>query len=107
VPLRRYNLALALLCVFASPSGAAVSPEDAARLGITLTPMGANPLGNADGSIPPWTGGMGTAPGHTASRRPDSFAGDKPLFSIDATNLSRYSARLPEGAKALFAKFPG
>lgn len=37
---------------------AAVSPDEAATLGTTLTPLGAEMAGNADGSIPAWTGGL-------------------------------------------------
>ncbi len=33
---------------------AAVLPEEAARLGRDLTPLGAEMAGNADGSIPAW-----------------------------------------------------
>jgi len=36
---------------------AAVSPEEAARLGKDLTPLGAERAGNADGSIPEWDPG--------------------------------------------------
>ena len=87
-----------------SPAHAAVAPADAARLGTTLTPMGAERAGNADGSIPAWTGGM-TAAAQGAGPRPDPFAAERPLFSITASNLPRYADRLPEGAKALFAKY--
>ncbi|MGA3802352.1 DUF1329 domain-containing protein, partial [Pseudomonas fluorescens] len=37
---------------------AAVSPEEAAKLGSTLTPVGAEKAGNADGMIPAWSGGL-------------------------------------------------
>ncbi|MGH8347084.1 MAG: DUF1329 domain-containing protein, partial [Pseudomonas sp.] len=37
---------------------AAVPPDEAAQLGKTLTPVGAQQAGNADGSIPAWTGGL-------------------------------------------------
>jgi len=37
---------------------AAVSPEEAAKLGTSLTPLGAEKAGNASGSIPAWTGGI-------------------------------------------------
>lgn len=48
-------LALSLL---AANVMAAVSPQEAAKLGTTLTPVGAEKAGNADGSIPAWTGGI-------------------------------------------------
>ncbi len=50
-------LAFSLL---ASSVMAAVSPEEAAKLGTSLTPLGAEKAGNADGSIPEWTGGLKT-----------------------------------------------
>src|SRR4249920_3192977 len=87
---------------------AAVSVEEAQQLNTNLTPMGAERAGNAQGTIPAWTGGYTTpVQGYQQGRpRPDPFSGEKPLFSITAANVSTYAARLPEGAKALFAKFP-
>ena len=41
---------------------AKVSPEQAAKLGNELTPVGAIRAGNSDGSIPEWTGGMTKPP---------------------------------------------
>src|SRR5258708_39347390 len=87
---------------------AAVSSEEAQQLNANLTRMGAERAGNAQGTIPAWTGGYTTPiQDYQQGRpRPDPFSGEKPLFSITATNLSTYAAKLPEGAKALFAKFP-
>ena len=48
-------LALSLL---ATSVMAAVSPDEAAKLGSTLTPVGAEMAGNASGTIPAWTGGL-------------------------------------------------
>ena len=46
-------------CLLAAPALAKISAEEAARLGgEELTPMGAERAGNADGSIPAWTGGL-------------------------------------------------
>ena len=39
----------------------AVSESEAAKLGDTLTPMGAEKAGNG-GAIPEWTGGLTTSP---------------------------------------------
>jgi hypothetical protein len=39
-------------------------------------------------------------------QRPDPFSAEKPLFAITRANLATYADKLPEGAKALFAKFP-
>ncbi|MCR3764408.1 DUF1329 domain-containing protein, partial [Pseudomonas aeruginosa] len=41
---------------------AKVDEVQAARLDQDLTPLGAERAGNADGSIPPWTGGITQAP---------------------------------------------
>jgi hypothetical protein len=87
---------------------AAVSEQEALLLKSRLTPTGAERAGNADGSIPPWTGGYTqTAAGYQKSDpRRDPFAADKPLFSISAANYRDYADRLPEGAKRLFEKYP-
>ncbi|HVJ55504.1 MAG TPA: DUF1329 domain-containing protein [Aliidongia sp.] len=88
---------------------AEAAPEDAAqRLGGPLTPLGAERAGNADGSIPAWTGGYVTAPdGYVQGQpRPDPFAADQKLFSITAANYRQYADKLPEGQRALFEKFP-
>ena len=42
------------LSLLATGVMAAVSADEAAKLGTTLTPMGAEKAGNADGSIGPW-----------------------------------------------------
>jgi Protein of unknown function (DUF1329) len=104
VSVRRCDFFVMLMLGFVSPGHAAVPPAEAARLGTTLTPMGAERAGNTDGSIPTWTGGTRTA-ALGAGPRPDPFAAERPLFSITASNLPRYAVRLPEGAKALFAKY--
>jgi hypothetical protein len=85
---------------------------DAADIGVSqksiLTPIGAERAGNIAGSIPPWTGGYTTiAPGYVPGAvRPDPFAEEKPLFSITSRNYRDYADGLPEGAKALFQKYP-
>jgi hypothetical protein len=98
-------LMVATLAGTAAP--ASVSNQDAAELKSRLTPVGAERGGNADGTIPAWTGGVTAAPGYVSGApRPDPFADDKPLFSITARNFHDYEDKLPEGAKALFAKYP-
>ncbi|MDL2424646.1 DUF1329 domain-containing protein, partial [Pseudomonas sp. BAgro211] len=37
---------------------AAISADEAARLGTSLTPLGGEMAANAQGSIPAWTGGL-------------------------------------------------
>ncbi|WP_372876070.1 DUF1329 domain-containing protein [Pseudomonas sp.] len=87
---------------------AAVSPEEAAKLGTTLTPVGAEMAGNADGSIPAWTGGLpknaGTA--DAAGFLADPFADEQPLFTITAANAEQYKDKLTPGQQALFKRYP-
>jgi len=93
-------------------SWAAVSPQEAARLGADLTPMGAEKAGNTDGTIPEWTGGLKSAavagfPDYrTGEHHPDPYANDKPLFTITPANLSQYAAKLTEGHKKLLQTYP-
>lgn len=90
---------------------AAVSPQEAARLGADLTPLGGEKAGNADGSIPAWDGGIkaiadaAVSGYHLTDHHPDPYASDKPLFTITAANLAQYAARLTEGHKALFKAY--
>ncbi|UVE19575.1 DUF1329 domain-containing protein [Pseudomonas sp. LS44] len=103
-------IAAGLLAAHAGVLHAAVSATEAQKLGTTLTSFGAEKAGNADGSIPEYTGGLTTAPaGFDASTgiRPDPFASEKPLFSIDAKNMDQYAAKLSEGAKSLLKNQPG
>ena len=97
-----------LLALAQAVAHAAVSDREASRLQSSLTPVGAERAGNALGTIPAWTGGYTTvAPGYREGEpRPDPFAAEKPLFSITAHNFEKYSDRLPDGAKWLFAKYP-
>jgi hypothetical protein len=98
-------LAATLIAVAAH---AAVTAEEAARLKSTLTPFGAEKAGNADGSIPAWTGGYTTpiAGFKNGGRRGDPFAGEKPLYSITAENMAQHAAKLSEGTQALLKKYP-
>jgi hypothetical protein len=74
-------LAAACACV-ALPTWAAISSQEAEKLGAELTPLGAEKAGNADGSIPAWTGGIKSpadagVPGYkTGQHHPDPFASD-------------------------------
>ncbi len=101
------RLGLAAILGIATIAVAGVTAEQAARLGGELTPMGAEKAGNAAGTIPAWSGGLtsaaqaGAAGFKSGGHHPDPFAGDKPLYKIDATNMSRYAANLTAGHKAL------
>lgn len=82
------------LSLLASSVMAAVSADEAAKLGTTLTPLGAEMAGNADGTIPAWTGGLPKNAGTVDARGflQDPFASEKPLFVITAENVEQYMA---------------
>ncbi|MCL4809798.1 MAG: DUF1329 domain-containing protein, partial [Thermoanaerobaculia bacterium] len=110
--MRRNALTLLLTLTVATllAAGAAAQPsaQDIAKLGTTLTPLGGEKAGNADGSIPAWDGGLTKAP---AGWKPgkhyvDPFAAEKPLFTITAQNAAQYAARLSEGHKAMLKAYP-
>lgn len=107
------NMAL-LLCMGLLSAGAAcakVPAAEADKLGKELTCTGAIRAGNADGSIPPFTGKiLGVPPGVKFTRsvgqfQPDIYAHEKPLFEITAANMAQYGDKLSEGQKALLGKF--
>lgn len=87
---------------------AKVSETEAAKLGAELTPVGAVKTGNADGSIPAWTGGITEPPaGYSkGDHHPDPFADDKVLFTITAKNYQEYAEFLSDGQKELFKAYP-
>ncbi|MNO56086.1 hypothetical protein D3C76_465930 [compost metagenome] len=87
---------------------AAVSPQEAGQLGTTLTPLGAQKEGNADGSIPAWTGGLPKNAAKVAADGflEDPFAGEKPLFVITAANAAQYKDKLSNGQMAMFKRYP-
>ncbi len=76
---------------------AAVSEQEAAKLGKELTPVGAERAANKDGSIPEWKGGVAKGKLKLGDARSDPFAADKPLFSIDASNVDKYKEKLSAG----------
>lgn len=102
-------LAASIVLFFAGTALGAVTAEEAKKLGTSLTSVGAEIEGNKDGSIPPYTGGLSTPPANfdkSSGVRPDPFADEKPLFSIDAKNMGQYADKLSEGVKALMQKYP-
>lgn len=103
------SAAIGAIGVLASvPTAAGVGQEEAARLGRDLTPMGAERAGNADGSIPEWTGGIThPPPGYrVGDYHPDPFADDPVLFTITAENSEKHRTFLSPGQLALFAAYP-
>ncbi|WP_194789915.1 DUF1329 domain-containing protein [Pseudomonas sp. UFMG81] len=86
---------------------AAVSADEAAKLGASLTPMGAEKAGNADGSIGPWeplskSAGSADAKGFLS----DPYGSEKPLLTITAQNADQYKDKLSPGQLAMLKRYP-
>ena len=92
----------------ASGARAGVSEEEAERLGGDLTPVGAERAGNAEGTIPPWAGGITEPPPgyEEGSWHVDPYPRDTVRFTIGAANLEEHAPRLSEGQKALLRAHP-
>ena len=97
----------ALLALAPAALLAGVAPEQAARLGQDLTPMGAERAGNAAGTIPAWTGGITEAPAgyKPGQHHPDPFAADAVLFTITKDNAAQYKDQLTAGHLALLQAY--
>ena len=98
--------------VTAQPAMASLRlPDTAAEAqgaGPGLTPTGAIRAGNADGTIPAWTGGLvGERSNKPIRFRPDPFAAERPLFSITAQNVDRYADHLAAGTMAMIRTMRG
>ncbi|SEI51502.1 DUF1329 domain-containing protein [Pseudomonas sp. NFACC07-1] len=90
---------------------AGVSAEESAKLGQSLTVFGAEKAGNADGSIPAYTGGLPVStnpPGFKkdSGKWVNPFAEEKPLYSITGKNAAQYADKLSEASKALLERYP-
>lgn len=86
---------------------AQLAAGDLAKLGTTLTPLGAEKAANAAGTIPAWDGGLTTVmpgfkPGGTY---PDPYSADKPLFTITAATADKYKDNLSAGQLAMFKQY--
>jgi len=92
------------LAMAAGTAYAKVAPAEAAKLGKSLTAIGAEKAGNKAGTIPAYTGGLASNP--SADPYKNALSNEKPLFVIDKSNLDKYKANLTTGQLALFAKYP-
>ena len=97
-----------LIALRAARAKAQAIVANASQLGTTLTPLGAEMAGNADGSIPAWTGGMTSMPagvqavGHYT---PDLFPAEQPIVIVNASNMEQYADRLPLSVMAMMKKY--
>ncbi|HSO22371.1 MAG TPA: DUF1329 domain-containing protein [Chondromyces sp.] len=100
--------ALLLAAGLSTAVWAQLSPDEIAKLGTELTPLGATKAGNADGTIPAWDGGLSKPP---AAWKPgqhyvDPYADDKVLFTITSKNVEEYGDHLTPGQIALLVTYP-
>lgn len=103
------KVAVAMMAVLLAVGGltAGRSPSPAgqfARLDADLTPVGAERAGNADGTIPAWTGGLPKTPTDPRTGYLDPFPGDKPLYVVTAQNAAGYKELLSPGHQALLQR---
>lgn len=104
-----HALAAALCCASALSTPAGAAEQDAARLGADLTPVGAEKAGNKEGSIPAYGGTRMPPPtGWKVGAKPvNPYAGEKPLYVIEAGNIDKYKDKLSDGQQALVKTMPG
>ena len=103
----RTSLTGALLLGAAISVSAGTTPDQIARLGVDLTPLGAEQAGNQDGTIPAWTGGITSPPAgyQRGDHHPDPYADDAVLFTITADNLNRYASKVTPGHQAMLKTY--
>ena len=103
----RIGAALVLGCVLAAPATAEIPAEEIARLGDELTPLGGERAGNAEGTIPEWDGGITEPPAGyvVGEHHRDPYAGDQPLFVINAANLDEHRDRLSVGHQRMIETY--
>lgn len=103
------TLIAAVAAVLSAGATLAATPEQAAELGKSLTPWGAEVAGNKDGTIPAWTGGLTQIPADfkkDSGLRPDPFAADKPRLVITGKNADEHKAELTAVTYALLKRYP-
>lgn len=107
--INRLLISCVLTAVALQPAVASVSPEEAAKIGQTLTSFGAEISGNVEGTIPAYTGGLRTAPAEFKAKSgvwANPYKGESPVVRIDSKNASQYADKLSAGQKHLLAKYP-
>ncbi len=103
----RTSLTSGLLLAATISVSADITPDQIARLGADLTPLGAERAGNQDGTIPAWAGGITSPPvGYQhGDHHPDPYADDEVLFTITAANLSQYAGKVTPGHQAMLKTY--
>lgn len=103
--LKTITAMLSLALIPALPAVAKAPPDQIARLGKDLTPVGAEAGPSADGAVPAWT------PAKQRGKLSGEFASDpaveaeKPLYTVTGAELAKYGDKLSEGHKYLLKTF--
>ena len=107
-PTFKIVLSFAVLLAAAGLAFAAATPQEIARLGQDLTPLGGEKSANADGTIPAWDGGLTKPPAgyQKGQHYVDPFAGEKPILTIDGKNAAQHAERLSAGHQAMLKAYP-
>ena len=101
------TFALIMLATVALQAHAKVDSAQAARLNTDLTPLGAERAGNAEGSIPSWTGGVVPPANYREGmHHPDPYAEDTVLYQISHEHAEQNASLLPEGLRELLKRNP-
>jgi len=104
----RSSLILAIASLVSAGALGAVSAEQAAELGKTLTPMGAERAGNEDGSIPAWDPNGTPVPANFVPGSDDyvnPYPDEEPIYIITAENWKDHTENLTVGTQAMFEKY--
>jgi len=88
-----------------------MSPENVARLGKDLNPIGGIKAASEDGLLPEWTGSVVGLPqglqwDGPGTPYPDPWPDETPLFVISKDNMEQYRDRLSPGQIAMFETYP-
>ena len=93
-------LVVITLIVAAAVTAWGASPQDVAKLGKDVNYAGAEKAGNKEGTIPAWDGKDVPLAGWSHGKyRGDywKYKDEKPLFSIDASNVDKHKDKLSPG----------
>lgn len=107
---QKHYLTFSILALALGSALAGVSADEAKKLGTSLTQVGAEAAGNADKTIPAYSGGLTTPPAEYkkgSGLRPDPYASEKPLYSITTANVAQHETKLSAGTRELLKRYPG
>lgn len=100
------GLGITVIALAAQGASAKVTPDQAARLGKDLTPVGAEKAASADGLVPAWTpapASKGKLSGEFASD--PAIEAETAKFTITSANMDKYADQLSAGSKYLLKTF--